>query len=187
MSRDPASPPPMSRPPDSAAPSPCELRASVAHTEVARMSISRADYLSWAESAPLQDVLGGRSDLPAVVSTEPISGTWNHAGARRRIVLDDGGEAIEEVLVDGLQPSGEHVFRYRVTAYTHVVRWVIDHAIGEFVTSEPEPGAAEIRWTYRYHPRSALLRPAVALFVRRTWAPYMREVLAGMVAAAERA
>jgi hypothetical protein len=132
-------------------------------------------FRQWLHHAELPDLLVGPDNMPRVVRTEAIRGTWDpdqdRVGDRRRVVLDDGHFAAEEVLVD--EPR---VFRYIVWGYTNYAGLMIDHAIGEF-SFEDEGATTRLTWSYSFQPRSAIARPLVANFVRGPWADLMRATL----------
>jgi hypothetical protein len=132
----------------------------------------------------LNDLVVQSENLPSVTRTEVIRGSWDpdqdRAGARRRVVLDDGHFAAEEVLLD--QPE---VFRYLVWGYTNYARLMIDHAVGEF-TYQDEGGKTRLTWTYSFRPRSAMVRPFLSRFVSGTWADLMRRTLQVMREGGER-
>lgn len=165
---------------------PAAASGYVAHAEVRDVALAAARYRRWADDAPLDDILGGDPHVPAVVGTTVLRGRWNAPGARRRIALADGHYAAEEVVANEELPDGSHLFRYVVFGYTSSVRAVLDHAVGEFRTVPLQEAVSRVEWTYRFHPRSALVRPAVARFVRRVWAPYMATVLTAMTERAAR-
>lgn len=162
------------------------LRGYASHTEVRTVSLPVDRYVSWADAAPLEDLLTGSKLVPAVTRTTMLRGTWNTVGARRRVALADGHFAAEQVLVHEDLPGGGHLFRYEVFGYTNYAKLGIDHAVGEFRTTPASSSSALIEWTYHYRPRSPLLRPIVRRFVEGVWAPYMASVLDRMVQLAER-
>jgi hypothetical protein len=157
----------------------------ISHTESILIGAPPVEFRDWAHRTELED-LGLESErLPSVVRTEMIRGSWDpdHArvGARRRVVLDDGHFAAEEILVDEADR-----FRYIVWGYTNYGRLMIDHAIGEFHYDEEEGAKTAVTWTYSFLPRSALARPALSWFVRSIWAELMRNTLQAMRAGGER-
>jgi hypothetical protein len=168
---------------DEARPDPAEA-GYVSHTESILIDAPVDQFRDWANRRELEDLGLEARNLPRVVRTEMITGTWdpdeNRVGARRRVVLDDGHFTAEEILVD--EPD---LFRYIVWGYTNYAGLMIDHAIGEFHYEE-EGGKTALTWTYSFLPRSALARPGLSWFVSGTWAELMRNTLAAMRAGGER-
>lgn len=156
----------------------------LSHTESIRIDAPLDAFRQWVNHTELNDLLVQSGNLPSVARTEVIGGTFDpghdRVGARRRVVLDDGHFTAEEVLVD--QPE---VFRYVVWGYTNYARLMIDHAIGEF-DFQDEGGRTRLTWTYSFRPRSVIVRPFLARFVRGTWADLMRKTLRAMRDGGER-
>jgi hypothetical protein len=156
----------------------------VSHTESILIDAPVDEFVGWVRGMGLED-LGLESDrTPNVVRTEVLRGTWDpdqdRAGHRRRVVLDDGHFAVEEVLVD--DPDE---FRYIVWGYTNYARLMIDHAVGDF-TYVGRGNRTRLTWTYSFQPRSAIVQPFLSRFVRRTWAALMRNTLEAMRRGGER-
>ena len=147
----------------------------LSHTESIRIDAPLDAFRQWLHHAELADLLIGPDNMPRVVRTEAIRGAWDpdqdRVGDRRRVVLDDGHFAAEEVLVD--EPR---VFRYIVWGYTNYAGLMIDHAIGEF-SFEDEGAMTRLTWSYSFQPRSAIVRPLLANFVRGPWAGLMQATL----------
>ena len=156
----------------------------LSHTESIRIDAPIDAFRRWVHHVELEDLLVGSANMPSVVRTEAIRGTWDpdhdRVGARRRVVLDDGHFAAEEILVD--EPE---VFRYIVWGYSNYAGLMIDHAIGEF-TFQDEGGRTRLTWRYSFQPRSAVVRPFLSNFVRGTWADLMRTTLQAMRDGGER-
>ena len=165
---------PPGSPPDYRGPKPePDTDGAVTHRESILIDASLERYVEWTSRAPLEEVLQGSDDVPRVVDTEPVIGAWDQVGARRRVVLEDGNYAAEQIL----EKDGPGSFRYQVWGYTSPTpRLIIHYAIGEFEVTE-EDGMTRVDWTYSFKPRVGLARPALRRFVEGTWADYMRLVL----------
>lgn len=168
---------------DGARPDPAE-GGYIGHTESILIDAPLDQFRDWANRAELEDLGLESQNLPRVVRTEMIRGSWdpdqNRVGARRRVVLEDGHFTAEEILVDESDR-----FRYIVWGYTNYAGLMIDHAIGEFQYDE-DGGKTALTWTYSFQPRSALARPVLSRFVSGTWADLMRNTLEAMRAGGER-
>lgn len=165
---------PPESPPDYRGPKPeVDMDGSITHRESVLIDAPLASYVEWSSGAPLDEILRGTEDIPRVVATEPVMGVWDEVGARRRIVLEDGNYAAEQILAN----DGSGGFRYQVWGYTGPVpRLTIDHALGEFDVTE-EAGMTRVDWTYSFQPRVGIARPALRRFVEGAWADLMRDVL----------
>lgn len=152
----------------------------ISHQESITVDMAVADYVAWSTTASLEQILQGSNGIPRVVRTDPLQGEWGDAGARRRVVLEDGHYSAEEILVN--EPP--RLFRYQVWGYTNFGRLMIDSAIGEF-TFEDVDGMTEVTWTYSFYPTVGMVRPVLSSFVDGTWSEFMRNTLATMKAAAE--
>lgn len=153
----------------------------ISHIEEIVIDLPVEQYHEWSSNTPLEAVLTETSGIPSVLRTEMIQGTWNQVGARRRVVLNDGHFAAEEVLVNE-QPG---LFRYAVWGYTNYARFAVDYAVGEF-QFEDVSGKTHIRWTYSFHKNSILSDIFLPNFVQSNWAAYMRNALQTMKHESER-
>lgn len=165
---------PPGSPPDYRGPKPePDKDGTVTHRESILIDAPLACYVEWTSTVSLEEILRGSDDVPSVISTEPIIGVWDQVGARRRIILEDGNYAAEQILTN----EGSGSFRYQVWGYTSPVpRLMIDHALGQFEVTE-EFNMTRVNWTYSFKPRVGVARPALRRFVEDTWADYMRLVL----------
>lgn len=144
----------------------------ITNSEKVIIDLPLDQYLEWVETQLLEDALTGRNNVPSVVRTEIIQGSWNEVGARRMIELSDGHYVVEEVLAK----EDPRLFRYQVWGFTNFARFAVDYAIGEFLHEEID-GKTQITWTYSFHNRSALTSSFLENFVESTWAPYMQQYL----------
>ncbi len=144
----------------------------IAHTEeiVIEVPLKRFDEWSWSTS--LDSVLKGTKRISRVVRTEIIEGTWGEVGARRRVIMEDGNEAVEEIL-ENVRPT---LFRYQVWGFTNRGRILTNYAIGEFRYSE-DSGKTKVKWTYSFHRRFLLAAPFLSRFVKTDFSEFMRNAL----------
>jgi hypothetical protein len=134
--------------------------------------IAAADYCDSFQKTPLEDILTVRTaNIPRVTRTEPLRGTWWTPGARRRVVLEDGNSAVEEII--GRQCPG--TFRYEVWNYTNDAGKYVKYAVGEFVVS-PHQGATHVRWTYWFRPRGWPATWLLGSFVHGEYHDFMTQV-----------
>lgn len=125
---------PPGSPPDYRGPKPePDTEGLVTHRDSILIDAPLECYVEWTSNASLEEVLQGSDDVPRVVATEAVIGVWDQVGARRRVVLEDGNYAAEEILAN----DGPSRFRYQVWGYTSPVpRLMIDYAVGEFDITE---------------------------------------------------
>ena len=130
-------------------------------TVTAVFDVSRDVFAAWFIGVPLEAQLKGTDPIPGVKHTELLSGTWGQKGARRRVVLTDGGEALEEIIESDLPDT----FRYIVWNYTTEAAAYVRYGVGEF-RFEPVGDTTRVIWTYAFKPRG-LARDMVPQRLRR--------------------
>ena len=82
----------------------------------------------WFLALPLSVALPGTEDIPGVARTELLSPTWGGPWARRRVVLTDGGSALEQILLSELPDR----FKYVVWNYDTSAAAYVRYGVGEF-------------------------------------------------------
>jgi hypothetical protein len=109
--------------------------------------MSPQEYIRASSSFRLEDVLVGSKHIPRVVRTEPLSGAWGPPGARRRVVLEDGNTALEE-LIEDRRPE---LYLYEVWNFTSSEGKYVKYAVGKFEVTG-DANTAHVRWTYSFRP-----------------------------------
>ena len=118
--------------------------------------------------------------LPAVVGVQGQSGDWSVVGLVRTLQLSDGSSVVERLTtVD--RPAR---FAYELTDFTKLFGPLVHHANADWRFVDMAGGTG-IRWTYSFTARPGA-GAIVGAIVRVFWAPYMRRVLPGILAEAER-
>jgi len=118
---------------------------------------------------PLKNIFEPTPLIPAVAETEVLTPTWGDVGSRKRVVLSDGHQAVEELLaIDGARS-----FRYQVWGFTTPVRFLADYAIGEFKAFPTPTFGTRVVWTYRFKSNSWVARAPLSLFVHLAWEDFM--------------
>ncbi|HEY6331188.1 MAG TPA: SRPBCC family protein [Blastocatellia bacterium] len=153
----------------------------VSHTEQTTVNTPPEIFYKWSSTTPLEKLATGAKNIPRVVSTEMIGGTWAEPGARRRVILDDGTSLAEEILDN--EPLKR--FRYQVWGYPGFRGYLIDYAIGEF-RYEASADHVGIKWTYSFHRKFAIGVPLLSWFVNGDFAGFMRACLGTIKREAER-
>jgi hypothetical protein len=118
--------------------------------------------------------------LPAVREVVDQTGSWDTVGRTRTLRLSDGGSVIEHI-TEADHPT---FFAYELTDFQKLFGRLVEGARAEWRFTEVA-GGTRIHWSYVFHPKPGagwIVGPIVRLF----WAPYMRRVLPGIVAAVER-
>jgi hypothetical protein len=167
------------------------LHDRLAHSETARIAVPWSGFGAWFVGMPLERLLPGTADIPAVVATRDLTAApFPEPGSRRLVCLADGGSAIEEVL----RHEPGRLLSYVVWGYTSAVAQPLGYGIGEFRFTE-EGYATRLDWTYafRLKPdrfpgnlgalgrglfRLAFLDTRYARFMRSGMAAIEREALA---------
>jgi len=122
----------------------------------------------------------GQGPLPAVVSVENQTGSWDAVGRTRTLMLSDGGHVVETI-TDAASPD---LFTYELTDFQKLFGRLVSGARAEW-RFEREAGGTIIRWTYTFFAlpgRTGIVRAIVKLW----WAPYMRRVLPPIAREVER-
>lgn len=136
---------------------------------------------SWFTSLPLEKALPGTDEIPGVSGTEPLTKSpWGENGARRRVVLDDGSTALEQV-VDANLPER---FRYIVWNYTSDAAKSVRYGVGEFRFT-PEGDGTRVEWTYSLAARRWPATWFLGRFVNRDYRDMMEVSLQAMKSHAE--
>ena len=117
--------------------------------------------------------------LPAVVAVDDQTGSWDTVGRTRMLRLSDGGHVIERI-TDADAPT---FFAYELTDFQKLFGRLVEGARAEWRFTEVA-GGTRIDWSYVFHPKPGA-GWVVGAIVRLFWAPYMRRVLPGIIAAAE--
>lgn len=116
----------------------------------------------------LEEVLTGAKRVPRIVRTEPLSASWGELGTRRRVVLEDGNTALEELIE--VQPDS---FRYVVWNFTSSAGRFVRYAVGQFhATARQDGDGSHLRWEYRFRPKTGAT-PFIAPFVRNDYHSFM--------------
>lgn len=118
--------------------------------------------------------------LPAVAEVRDQTGAWDAVGQSRTLRLSDGGTLVERVKV----VEAPRRFSYQLADFTGAFGNLVAFADSEWDFDAAVDGT-RIRWTYTFHaqPKRGWI---VRLIVRLFWAPYMKRVLAGLIAEVER-
>lgn len=163
---------PPTKPPSFTGPKPPIEGEGISQTEEIDINIPVHLFVEWCAKTPLEEMLNGVKGMEAVARTEMISGTWGEVGARRRVVLESGHQAAQEIL----ESNWPWLLRYQLWGFTNQGRLLSKYAIGEIRSTESQCGV-HIIWTYQFQKRSQLMSPVLSLFVRTTWANFMRSGL----------
>jgi hypothetical protein len=132
-----------------------------------------AFMVEWHGSVPLQDLLERSGEIPNVVGTELLVGqAWAGAGVRRRVLLEGGDTALEDLLADDLPRS----FHYIAWNYTADAARFVEYGVGEFSMRAIDSNTTEVTWTYAFKPRGILGRVFVGRWVNSTWRTWMEDV-----------
>lgn len=129
----------------------------------------------------LTEFFTGYGPIPPIVGIQDQTGDWDAAGQTRQINLKDGSHVMEKI--DVYERPG--YFGYTVGPFSGFNRFVMSHADGQF-WFEPVDGGTEIRWSYTWHAKNALVLP-IAWMLTRVWKRYSAKKVVEFAAAADRA
>lgn len=113
------------------------------------VAVPRARYVREFLATDLRVFLPGTKKLPGVVRTEAVTtAAYPAVGSVRRVVLEDGNSAEEEVL-----GQDEAHLKYLVARYTSPQAAPIAYGVGEFTFDDAGLGGTRITWTYSFKLR----------------------------------
>ncbi len=146
--------------------------------EVFEVPLSTVD--AWFVDEPLEDVLRGTGEIPAVLGTVPLSAGWGTPGDRRRVELADDSTALEQVLANEMPGR----FHYVVWNYTSDAARYVDYGVGEFrFVAEGE--RTRVEWTYAFKPKKTIYGGPLRRFVESDYRTFMVQSLGNMKASVE--
>lgn len=119
----------------------------------------------------LRSIFQGYGRLPAVVGSADQTGGWDAPGQTRRVILSDGGSALEQLT----HYDRPQYFAYRVSELTGPFGLLVQEAKGEWWFDQAGLSTS-VKWRYTLTPRSALTWPVLKL-VSLMWRQYMRRAL----------
>ena len=91
-----------------------------------------------------------RKTSPAIAAVEDQSGTWNHAGASRIVVMDNGNR-FRETIIAYQRP---YLFHYMLTEFSGAPqKGVVNEAIAMFIV-QPYGPRAHVNFHYAMRPES---------------------------------
>lgn len=117
----------------------------------------------------------GTTNVPGVTRIDPLIGTWQAPGDRRRVVFTDGHSAVEEII----QSPRPQQFRYVAWNLTNRTGRYTTYAVGEFAFSGTQQGT-HVRWTYSFRPKVWPDGLLIRSFVQTEYREFMTSALAAM-------
>jgi len=125
--------------------------------------------LKWIINVPLEKVLLGTEKIARVTHSGPLSRGFGYPASRRRVVLEDGNTALEEVI----EVENGKSFRYMVWNFTNSARLATDYALAEFRITE-NSGGSLLTWTYSFQKKNDLTGFMLRRFVENDFTGYMQ-------------
>ncbi len=116
----------------------------------------------------------GTASVPGVARTEPLTGTWQQPGDRRRVVLADGHTSVEEIVEN---TPGQ--FRHVGWNSTNKTGRYTRYSISEFVFAG-DARATQIVWTYKFRPKVWPDGPLIRSSIENDYRDYMNVALLEM-------
>ena len=151
----------------------CGVSATVT-ADVRASTADAYDYVA-REDTPARD-LRRYLIVPGVSGDRLIAGgAWDHVGAMREVLLDDGRSCIEEL--DLLERPSR--FEYHSHDYTFPFGVFIDQAHGSW-TFSPTDAGSHVTWTYTFTPRSCAKETELRAFTDAFFRPYMEQAMSSI-------
>ncbi|NVB38259.1 SRPBCC family protein [Pseudenhygromyxa sp. WMMC2535] len=150
--------------------SPRQARATVSTTVDAPLG-EVFDYVVDRET-PARD-LRGYGRVPGVRGDVQLTeGGWDHPGARRVVVLEDGTTLREDIEV--LERPAR--FEYRVHDFQFAINKLASEGRGEWTFAQTQAGT-RVTWTYVFAAKRRATLPALRAVVSKHFEPYMQNGL----------
>ena len=130
----------------------------------------------WFVPFPLDRAIPGTEEIPGVDRTELLTQAWGSPGDRRRVVLKDGGTALEEVVINEMPRR----FRYVVWNYNADAARYIRFGVGEWQFTEQGDQTA-VTWTYGFQPRGWPASWLLPSFVDGDYREFMESCLQAII------
>lgn len=123
---------------------------------------------------PLEETLHGSDGIPDVIGTTVLTPGWAKVGSRRIVHLADSSRVTEQLL----KLDRPNYFSYVVWDIRNSLGTVAAHVHGEWWFTPSANGTTEIIWRYSIKPKSGIVRPLVALFVKPRIRKFLQQTLA---------
>ncbi len=147
-----------------------------------RVDVPLDFMVQWHGRVPLEDLIENSGEAPDVVGTELLTGgSFAGSGARRRVLLEGGDTALEDLITDDLPRS----YRYIAWNYTADAARLVEYGVGEFSMLAVDADTTEVTWTYAFKPRGLMGWLFVGGWVNSTWLDWMEDVAARTIDRAE--
>lgn len=107
---------------------------------------------------------------PAVVAIEEPNGTWNHPGASRIVVLDNGNRLRESIIAY----QRPYLFHYMSTEFSGApLKGMINEAMAIFIL-QPYGPRTHVSWQYAMRPESDARLADTRAFMQNVWRPWQQ-------------
>jgi hypothetical protein len=100
-------------------------------------------------------------------------GGWDHSGARRIVLLDDGARCVEQL--DELERPSH--FSYHSNDYSFPLGLMIGEARGSWTFGTTAQSTTSVSWTYTFTPRSCMSKLELRVFAQKMFKPYMERAM----------
>jgi len=141
------------------------------------LPIPLAAFRTWfaIHGGPQPDTyLIGTASVPGVARAEPLTGSWQKAGDRRRLVMTDGHTSVEEIIES---TSGR--FRHVNWNSTNKTGRYTRYSISDFVFTGDARGT-QLEWTYKFRPKIWIDGPLIRSSIEKDFRDYMNVGLLAM-------
>ncbi|MEL7237293.1 MAG: SRPBCC family protein [Planctomycetota bacterium] len=126
---------------------------------------------------PLDGLIEPTEQVPAIERVDQLAGEWHHPNARRRLVLVDGNELVEQIVTfDAPTYETPTAFSYVLWNFTSSARHAVEYATGRWQVT-PVPEGTHVLWRYGIAPRSSLTARPARNFAENTFLPLMQKGL----------
>ena len=111
-----------------------------------------------------------RKSSPAIVAVEEQTGTWNHPGASRIIVMDNGNRFRESIIAY----QRPYLFHYMLTEFSGAQqKGIVNEAIAMFMM-QPYGPRTHVSWHYAMRPESDARLADARAFMQNVWRPWQQ-------------
>lgn len=107
---------------------------------------------------------------PAIAAIENQSGTWDHAGASRTVVMENGNRLLETIVAF----QRPYLFHYMLENFSGApLEGMVNEAIATFIV-QPYGPRAHVNWHYAFRPASDARLADTRAFMQDVWRPWQQ-------------
>ena len=120
--------------------------------------------------------VGDYKDLPEIVKTIPVNGTFSKAGDSRRVHFNTGQTVLESI-IEWKHPES---FAYELTEIEIDLKKVANSARGHFRFYPLNDRKTKVVWTYGFNQKNFIFKWLIKRYIKTTHRFWMKDTLTEM-------